>query len=76
MSNIIIKFLLAGDKFMPGIHLRQHGFMYSTCVSFTKKKKRKKEYKNLKQQETLNIFQNKLDKACFQHISLMEISKI
>ena len=46
MSNIIIKFLLAGDKFMPGIHLRQHGFMYSTCVSFTKKKK--KERKNTK----------------------------
>ena len=48
MSNIIIKFLLAGDKFMPGIHLRQHGFMYSTCVSFTKKKKKKERIQKFK----------------------------
>ena len=28
MNNIINKFLLAGDKFMPEIHLRQPQFTY------------------------------------------------
>ena len=31
MNNIVNKFLLAGDKFMPEMHLRQHGFTYSAC---------------------------------------------
>ena len=30
MNGIINKFLLAGDKFMPEMHLRQPGFTYST----------------------------------------------
>ena len=29
MNNTINKFLLAGDKFMPEIHLKQPGFTYS-----------------------------------------------
>ena len=29
MNNVINKFLLAGDKFMPGMHLRQLRFVYS-----------------------------------------------
>ena len=29
MNNIINKFLLAGDKFMPEMHMRQPGFTYS-----------------------------------------------
>ena len=29
MNNIINKFLLAGDKFMPEMHLRQPEFTYS-----------------------------------------------
>ena len=36
MSKIFIKFLLAGDKFMPVLHLRQPGFFYSDCGPFTK----------------------------------------
>ena len=39
MNKIIKKFLLAGDKFMPGLHLRQHGFVFSACSPFTKKSK-------------------------------------
>ena len=38
MNNIINKFLLAGDKFMPEMHLRQPGFTYSDCGPFTKNK--------------------------------------
>ena len=30
MNNVINKFLLAGDKFMPEMHLRQPRFFYST----------------------------------------------
>ena len=39
MSNIINKFLLAGDKYMSEMHLRQPGFTYSPCGSFTKKQR-------------------------------------
>ena len=28
MNEIINKFLLAGDQFMPEMHLRQPGYMY------------------------------------------------
>ena len=38
MNHIINKFLLAGGKFMPEMHLRQHGFAYSACGQFTKNK--------------------------------------
>ena len=31
-------FLLAGDKFIPEMHLRQPGFTYSVCGLFTKNK--------------------------------------
>ena len=40
MNEKINKFLLTGDKFMPEIHLRQPGFTYSACGSFTKNKER------------------------------------
>ena len=40
MNNIINKFLLAGDKFMPEMHLRQPQFTYSVCGPFTKHKQR------------------------------------
>ena len=35
MNGIVKKFLLAGDKFIPEMHLRQLGFMYSACGPFT-----------------------------------------
>ena len=34
MNNIINKFLLAGDKFMSEMHLRQPRFVYSACASY------------------------------------------
>ena len=45
MNNVIDKFLLAGDKFMPEMHLRQPRFVYSACGSFTRHKERIKEFK-------------------------------
>ena len=33
MNEIVNKFLLVGDKFMPEMHLKQPGFTYSACGS-------------------------------------------
>ena len=38
MNEIMNIFLLAGDKFMSEIHLRQPGFTYSACGPLTKNK--------------------------------------
>ena len=38
MNEIVNKFLLAGDKFMPEKLLKQPGFTYSVCGPFTKNK--------------------------------------
>ena len=36
INKIANKFLLVGDKFMPQLHLRQPGFIYSAWRRFTK----------------------------------------
>ena len=46
MNEIVNKFLLAKDKFMPEMHLRQPGFTYSACGTFTKNKERTQKLKN------------------------------
>ena len=40
MNEIVNKFLLVGDKFMPERPLRQPQFVYSVCGAFTKNKER------------------------------------
>ena len=40
MNQVVNKFLLAGDKFMPEMHLRQPGFTYCARGPFTKNKQR------------------------------------
>ena len=67
MNNIINKFLLAGDKFMPEMHLRQPQFIYSAFGPFTRHKERIKKFKQTG--DTRYIYRNDLDKACFQHDS-------
>ena len=67
MNNIINKFLLAGDKFMPKMHLRQPQFVYSACKPFTRDKERIKKFKQTG--DTRYIYRNELDKACFLHDS-------
>ena len=54
MIEMINTFLLAADKSVPEIHLRQPGFTYSACGLF--KKKTKKEYKRLKKHTIQDIF--------------------
>ena len=65
MNDIIKKFLLAGDKFMPEMHLRQPVFTYSACGIFTKNKQTIKKFKET--EDTKYICRNKLDKSCFRH---------
>ena len=40
MNEIVNKFLLVGDKFMPEMHLKQPWFTYNACGPFTKSKER------------------------------------
>ena len=65
MNELTNKFLLVGDKFMPETYLRQPGFTYSACGSFTKNKERIKKF--MQTGNTDFIYKNELDKACFQH---------
>ena len=65
MNETVNKFLLASDKFMHEMHLKQPGFTYSACGPFTKNKKRIQKFKETG--DTSYIYKNKLDKACFQH---------
>ena len=65
MNNMINKFLLAGDKFMPEMHLRQPQFVYSACGPFTRHKERIKEFKRTG--DTRLLYRNELDKTCFKH---------
>ena len=71
MNKIVVnKFLLAGGKFMPEMHLRQPGFIYISCEPFTKNKERIQKFKET--EDSGYIYQNKLDKACFQHDAAYE----
>ena len=65
MNAIVNKILLAGDKFMPEMHLRQHRFTFSTCSAFTKHKERIQKF--MQTGYTNYIYRNELDKACFAH---------
>ena len=65
MNKIVNKFLLAGDKFMPKMHLKQPGFTYSACSPFTKNKERIQKFKETGDTGYNN--KNEIDKACFQH---------
>ena len=65
MNETVNKFLLVGNTFMPEIHLRQPGFTYSACGQFTKNAEAIQKFKETG--DSLYIYQNELDKACFQH---------
>ena len=73
MNNVINKFLLAGDKFMPEMHLRQPQFTYSACGPFTKHEQRIQNFKETG--DTNYIYKNELDKACFTHDAAYSDSK-
>ena len=65
MNQIVNKFLLTEDKFMPEMHLRQLGLTYSACGRFTKNKKRIQTF--MQTGDRNYIYRNELNEACFQH---------
>ena len=73
MNNVINKLLLAGDKFMPEIHLRQPQFTCSACGPFTKHEQRIQKFKEIG--DTNYVYKNELDKACFVHDAAYSDSK-
>ena len=74
MNEIINKVLLVGDKFMPEMHLKQAGFTYSSCGSFTKNKKKLKSLCKLEIQ--ILFIKMNLIKLVFNMIWLMKNLKI
>ena len=63
MNKTITKFLLAGEKFMSELHLRQPGFTNCICGPFTKHNEKIQTFNevgNLKY-----FYWNQFDKACF-----------
>ena len=65
MNNVVNKFLLARDKFMTEMHLKQPGFTYSTCGPFTKNREKIQKFKE--KGDTNYINKNEPDKACVQY---------
>ena len=57
MNEIVNKFLLAGDKFMPEMHLKHPGFTYGACGPFTKNKER---VQKLKKKKEIQVYLQKL----------------
>ena len=65
MNEIVNRFLLAGDKFMPELNLKQPGFTYIACGPFNRNKERTEKF--MLTGNTDFISRNELDKACFQY---------
>ena len=74
MNKIVNKLLLAGDKFMPEVHLKQPSFTYTACNPFTKNKERIEKF--VQTGNTNFIYKYELDKACFQHNMAYSKSKV
>ena len=65
MNEIVNKFLLVGDRFIPEMHIKQPGFTYKACVPFTRNRERIEKFVQIG--NTGFFYKNELDKACFQH---------
>ena len=74
MNKIVNKLLLAGDKFMPEVHLKQPSFTYTACDLFTKNQERIEKF--VQTGNTNFIYKYELDKACFQHDMAYSKSKV
>ena len=66
MNKIVNKFLLAGDKCMPEMHLKRPRFTYSACEPLTKNKERIQKFFQRKGDQRY-LYRNELDQACFQY---------
>ena len=73
MNEVVNKFLLTGDKFMPELHLRQPRFTYRACGTFTKHRLRIQKFRETGNSK--HIYKNELDKAYFAHDAAYSDSK-
>ena len=77
MNEIVNTFLLAGDTFMPEIHLKQPRFTYSACGTFTKNKDRVQKFKEtgdtdyIKKQEAKGLLSKLGIKTPFNKILIL-----
>ena len=55
---------------MPEMPEMQAEFTYNACVPFNKNKGRIQKFK--KTEDSRHVYENELDKACFQHAWLMK----
>ena len=74
MNEIVNKFLFVGDKFMPKMHLKQRGFTYSACGSFTRNKERIEKFMQTGKQ--ILFAETNLIRLVFNMIWLMASQKI
>ena len=65
MNERVNKFLLAGDKFIPEMFLKQLGFTYTACGPLTRNKERIEKLKE--PGDSRYIYKNEIDEASFQH---------
>ena len=72
MNEIVNKFLLVGDKFMPEMHLKETGLTYSACGPFTKYKERIEKFMQI---GNTSLIKMNLIKVVFNMIWLMENQK-
>ena len=60
---MVNKFLLAGDKFMPEMDLKQPEFTCNACGPFTKNKERIKKFRETG--DSRYIYGDELHETCF-----------
>ena len=72
MNKIVNKFLLASNKFLPEMHLKQPGFTYSACEPF---KKNKERIEKLKETEDTNYIWRKTDSDKFLRDKAFDVVK-
>ena len=73
MNETANEFLLASDKIMPEMHLKQSRFTYSACRSFTKNKERIQKFKET---GDTNYTKMNLIRLVFDMTWFMDILKI
>ena len=71
MNKIVDKFLLAGDKFISEMHLKQPAFTNNSCGPFARNKQRIQKF--MKTGDTNYIYKMNWIKLVFNMIWLMEI---
>ena len=60
---MVNKFLLAGDKFMPEMDLKQPEFTFNACGPFTENKERIQKFRETG--ELRYIYRDELHETCF-----------